>query len=1084
MRSKFKWIYTLLVVFTMQFSFAQEKTVSGIVSDASGPIPGANVIVKGTKRGTQTDVDGKYSIKASQGETLVFSFIDMANQESKVGASNSVNAKLVSSATNLDEVLITGALGIRKVKNAVTSSSTVVGNKELTQAVNPNIIQSLAGKVSGLQINTVSNGVNATTRIVLRGTRSLTGDSQALVVIDGAISNATVLSQLPPEVVESANVLKGQQGAALYGEQGSNGVIIITTKRGSKSSKPTITFNSSIDIEDLSFLPKRQENYGQGWAVPTSFSDGTTNQTYHDFLENGAWGESYDNSLLTGTLQATGLPQADGSFFFEPWKPIKNNIKKFFKKGTTYQNGVSMNFGDDNGYALLSVNRQNTDFVVAGDALKRTSFLLKAGKKLGRFSLDGNVNFITQRSTETDNSLMDQLLNTATNIPVEKFSGGLNQHHWTVYYKSPYWISRNVRFDDRVNTFNGIASIGFKFNKNINISYTANAQLRNTISEYHNNGFTEDYTYNLPAPYLYNGTSSFTYSSLNTTPFFASSYYRSDISRKQYYSDFLLNFDYDLTKDVNMKLNVGNNIQDNYFDIATNGGTGLDKPGLYNINNLTNLNNVDVSGGDGATPNQFIDASNNLDNRIRNSRRVAYFANTDLAYKNYLYLNATARYEKTSTVKKSQFYPSVGLSFIPTAAITSLTNSKVVKYAKVYANYVVTGNSSNVGPYETAGAPGNLGTGYPFGTVTSYVNAITITDPEIKPEYVTTKEFGVNLGFFNNRVTLDASVYQADTKDLISNKTASSASGLARLKSNIGSLVNRGFEIDLGLTPIKTDNFTWDMKASFTTFKTKVASLAEGVDEINLQSTTVVGIFAVVGEEFPLIKGTGYARDAFGNVLLDANNVPRTNSAFKVLGKSTPDYILGFTNSFQYKGLKLTTVADFRTGHSFFSSVTRTLSFAGHLYESGEFDREVGYVFPTQVETAPGSGIYTPNINPVNGGGNNATWRYYDQSYGRNAEAQLIDATALKIREISLSYSLPEKSLKNSGIESVRFGINARNPFVFLADGKFLKAKNGGENRGYADPEASNTTGNAQGLIGIDQYPTTKTYGFSLNVTF
>ena len=276
------------------------------------------------------------------------------------------------------------------------------------------------------------------------------------------------------------------------------------------------------------------------------------------------------------------------------------------------------------------------------------------------------------------------------------------------------------------------------------------------------------------------------------------------------------------------------------------------------------------------------------------------------------------------------------------------------------------------------------------------------------------------------------------------------------------------------------------MRGSYSTNKSTILALSAGVDEVNLQSTTAYGIFAQVGQEFPLIKGTSYVRDANGQVIVNQlTGLPQTNSNFSIIGKSTPDYTIGFTNTFEYKGFRLTTVADYRTGHSFVSSVTRTLSFAGHLFESAEFDRNVGYVFPG-VDNAGNAN--TVVVNSVGGvapaDGNNATWRYYDQSYGTNGEAQVIDASALKVREISLSYSLPKKLIEKAGLQTLTFGVNGRNLFVFLADDKFIKARNGGVNRGYADPEASNTSGNAQGLIDIGKYPTTKTYGFSVNLTF
>ena len=263
MRSKFKWIFTLLVALTMQFSFAQEKTVSGVVSDNVGPIPGANVVVKGTTRSAQTDMDGKYSVKAKQGETLVFSFLGLATQEVKVGASNTISVKLAAGDNVLKEVFV-GAMGIKRTKDQVTSAQKQIGAAELTQANNPNAVQSLSGKVSGLQISTVSNGVSPTVKIVLRGNRTITGSNEALVVIDNVISSANVLQQLPPDVIENVNIVKGAQGAALYGAQGVNGVIIVTTKRGTKSEKFTFGFNSSVDFESVNFVPERQMQYGQG----------------------------------------------------------------------------------------------------------------------------------------------------------------------------------------------------------------------------------------------------------------------------------------------------------------------------------------------------------------------------------------------------------------------------------------------------------------------------------------------------------------------------------------------------------------------------------------------------------------------------------------------------------------------------------------------------------------------------------------------------------------------------------------------------------------------------------------------------
>ncbi len=1070
MRSKFKWIYTLLVVFTMQFSFAQEKTVSGIVSDATGPIPGANVIVKGTNRGTQTDVDGKYSIKASQGETLVFSFVGQADQSKQIGAANSYNVTLKPDTKLLDEVLITGAMGIKRTKDATTTLNQVVKAKELTQASNPNAIQSLSGKVSGLQINTSSNGVNSSTRIVLRGNRSITGNNEALIVIDNSISSAAVLAQLPPEIIESINTIKGAQGAALYGEQGSNGVLIVTTKRGNGDGggKMTVDLNSSIDFENISFLPERQTSYGQGWIDDGGFSFGAGDpKDGQGFVpwENGAWGPAFNNPDFAGQTLPVGLPQSDGTFLTQKWvSQGSDNIKKFFQTGTILQTGVTINVGDDDSYALLNVKRESRDFVVNGDELKRTSLLFKAGKRYNKFSIDGNVNYSNQSTTETSGELFDDLLQAGTNIQVERFANSAHQNNWTVYAFNPYRLSEGVRFNSKVNNFNGVLNLGYTFNKNISMSYTANALIRAIDQDRHNDGVNVGATpYDLGI-YTYSGLQFETYADLGGADE-SSSFYVTQSIRRNFYSDLLLNLNYDLTKDIGFKLTLGNNLQDFYLRSNRKGGQSLDVPGFYNITNVLN-------------PDQEGTAFMRNGNFIDQIRRFAIFSNLDLDFKKYLFLNATGRYEEVSNVKKSFFYPSVGVAFVPTKAF-NLTNKKILSYAKISANYTVNGNSTGVGAYENNDVS-QIAAGFPFGTLSGFQINRTPTTPEIKPEFVTTKELNLSLAFLNDRVTFDGSIYVADTNDLISNFSTSTASGLQTVRGNVGDLQNKGFEIDLGIVPFKSDNFTWSMKGSYSTFKTIVKSLAEGNDLLNLQANTFIGVFAEVGEEFPLIKGTAYQRDPNGNIIVDANGFPLTTTGFQKLGKATPDYIVNFSNTFNYKGLSLTAVMDYRTGHSIYSEQYPRLATFGYVEESADFDRTVGYVVPNSVQqTTPG--VYTANTTAVGNGGYSAVLNYFSNRYSRIGEALLLDATAFKVRELALSYSLSKKMLGNSGIQACKFGINARNPFVKLAS----------NNRGYTDPEATNVgpnrtgvTGNALGISELGQYPTTKTYGFTLNLTF
>jgi TonB-linked SusC/RagA family outer membrane protein len=1005
----------------MQFSFAQEKTVTGVVSDADGALPGANVVVLGTTRSAQTDVDGKYAIKAKAGETLVFSFIGLQDKSVKVGASNTVNAKLESEAQKLDEVLITGGLGIRKKKEALVSSQQVVKAQELTQAANPNVVQSLVGKVSGLQINTTNSSVTGSSSVVLRGTRSLTGSNEALVVIDDVISSLGVLQALAPETVESVNVIKGAQGGALYGVRGSNGVIVVTTKKGTKSGKPQISFTSSYDFQEIAYIPERQTKYGQGW------------NGQHVSYENGGWGAEMD-----GVLRPVGLLQADGTYIMSPYSPIKDNIKQFFNNGSILQNNIDFSVGNAEGYAFISANKQKTEFVVDGDALDRSTFLFRGGKTLGKWKVGGIATYISSSTQTTSSTLYTDLLQTATNIPVGRFSSPFNQYHWTSYYNSPYWLRENVRNLNRANTANLTATLNYTMNKHISFDYRANVVLGSSNFRGHVNGYTD---------LLKVGGGDQT---------IISSFDTNNQSSRQIYADFITNFKYDLTKDVGLSANVGHNVTDIYSDFTSVGGDNLTIPGFYNISNIT---------GDPRRSNGYT-----------RQRGFALFANVDLNYKDYLYMNLTSRADWTSVLSKEErrlFYPSAGISFIPTKAFDALKDKKGLSSSKVAVSIVKVGNG-NVAPYAVQNTF-NQGIGYPFNTLNSFVQNTAITDPAIRPEYSVTKELIVNLGFLQDRITLEGAVYRADNSDLITRASASFASGVTSLQGNVGKTVTDGLEIDLGISNKEGAALKWNARFSYATNKTVVKSIAPGIDELNLQSNADVGIFAQVGEEFPLIKGTAYERDENGLVIIDATTGnPLQTAGFKILGKSTPDYILGFNASVEYKGIRLAGVFDYRTGHQFWAGTKDWLSWSGHLVESAQNGRR-GFVFPNSVVTTGTPGVYAPNTNTITGGTTYTDYlNYFSNEYRDVSENYVLDATAFKCRELTLSYSLPSNILKDTGLGAVTFGVNARNLFTILPK----------ENRGYHDPETSNTTGNAQGLALNSQYPVTRTFGFSLNVTF
>ncbi|AZB30689.1 SusC/RagA family TonB-linked outer membrane protein [Chryseobacterium balustinum] len=968
---------------------------------------------------------------------------------------------------DIREVVVTGALGLKKRQDAVTSANQVVNNAEITQANNPNAIQALTGKVSGLQINTTNNSVNSTTRVVLRGPRSISGNNQALVVIDGVISTLGILQNLPPEIIDNMNVIKGMQGAALYGEKGSNGVIVVTTKRGSKSERLQFTLTNSVDFSSVYKLPIFQKQYGQGWpgdAFDTTDYNGTNWTPY----ENSAWGPAY-SSVLGGQNLLVGLPQADNTWFRDTFSPKDNHIANFFKTGVLMQNGVSVNAGGADSYVFLSVNRAENDFVVEKDNLKRNNFILKAGKELGKFRIDGNVNYLDLRTSQTSAGLYGQLLQTPTNVDIRKFRNSLPDASHSIYITNPYWLIDHNRFDDKSRTFTGLVNLAYKLNDNISFTYAGSATSGSAISESHLDAFAYDRVYGGTGTYL---DGHFPSDGVFAREAIVSNYYKSVNSTFRYYGDLMANFDYNFTDDINFKLNVGHNIQDNSSSTVQVGGENLEIPGWYHIKNVLQPDQPSTLGTG--------------DTRIRS---YAWFANMDLSYKDYLFFNSTFRYEKSSLISvnpvdfqgnalpfsnKGFAYYSFGGSFVPTKAFEGLKGN-VLNYAKISASYSRVGNVQTI-PVFGLDRTGIIPTGYPFGSLASYLPATSFYDQNIEPEFLNSKEATLQLGFFKDRITFEGSVFRNDTDNLISSVARSAASGITSTLGNIGSSRNQGFELDLGFTPFKSKNFEWKVRGSYSTYETKILSLADGSLETALTTTTrpSVGIYAAVGDHFPLIKGTKYQRDPNGNIIVNENGNPLATSTPEVLGKVNPDYILGFSTSIKFKGITLSAVADYRTGNSFIALSKGTLGFAGNLEKSADFDRSQGYVIPNSVQLV--NGQYVPNTTTV---GDDPSYFGVNSYFGEGnfqsiGEEHVIDGTALKVREIALSYDIPRSVLKDTFVNSLTIGVYARNPFVIYAK----------DNRNFADPETSNTNGNVAGYAALGQYPTIRNYGFNLNLTF
>ncbi|MCT2407529.1 SusC/RagA family TonB-linked outer membrane protein [Chryseobacterium antibioticum] len=967
--------------------------------------------------------------------------------------------------TEIGEVIMTGAMNRKMKLDAQTSTAAVVSKEKLTQAGAPNAIAALASKVPGLTINKTNSSIDGTYDIKIRGTRTLTGSTSPLIVIDGVISSMTIFQSLPSDMIESVTTLLGLQGAALYGSQGVNGAIIITTKKGSGSRKPRISFNSNVEFDNVAFTPKRQQKYGQGW--------------YGDriHVENGSWGPAFSDPAYAGQQVAIGVPfydvNGDGFIFvnsdgdvpaadaassvFAPFAPRKkDNAKEFFQTGLNLNNTLTITGGSEGAYAGLSINRQDREFIVADDKLKKTSVMFNGGFKMGKLSLDGTVTYINRSISTTSSDLYTNLLQSSPEVPITDFKNSPHPYGWTMYYQNPYWTINNVRNNSKVDILNGTISLGYKINDHISLVNTGSAQITSTDVLNYNNGYSAANARPLVSNINKVGVLGAITSSLS----------QSNAISRYFYNDLMANLNYDLTKDINFKLTLGYNVQQTESKTTSVSGTGIKIPGIYQYWNLSNVT-----------------IPYNLNNRRFTDNKYAFFANMDLSYKDYLFVNGTARYENTSKLLHSDknvasdadyFYYSGGVSFMPLKAFN--VESDILSRLVVKGSYTRVGND----PVNVFGIEDTvvLGTGYPFSSSLplSFVNNQTPTDTNIRPEIVTSNDVSIGLGFLKNRITLDASFYIQTTKDLITNQTTSSASGIRFTPVNIGDIRNKGMEVTLGATPIKGNDFSWDLNLGWSINRTKVIELANGQDEVNLSTGGYAGIYAIKGEEFPMLKATAYMRDDQGRIIINPDNGnPYITNNYVNFGRVTPNYTLALNTNFKYKNFGLYAVLEYRNGGKLYSGAMQGLAFSGSLEQSAEYDRtQGGYVIPNSVYMNA-AGQYVENTSIKSGGESYGDLPdYYGSVYSRIGENFIMSGTAFRVRELGISYALGADTARSIGLTGLSFSVYARNPFY-----KFAK-----ENRGYVDPEASFTTGNISGISNSNQYPSTRTVGFTTTINF
>lgn len=1070
---KFLLTQFLLCLFAIPL-FAQDRVITGkITSSEDGSLlPGVNISVKGTTRGTTTDANGAYSLSVpADAKALVYSFIGFTRQEIVIGSQSVVNLRLLPDASQLDEVVVT-ALGVARQEKELGYGTARLDNKDVTQARALNAASALSGKVSGLQISTTNNGVNPNVRVVLRGNRSLLGNNQALIVIDGSTVSNDALNYLNPNDIDNVTVLKGANAAALYGSDASNGALIITTKKGSAGA-PKITVSNTTQAESISFMPSFQQRFGSGTE---SFS-----RVYIPF-ENQSYGPEFD-----GSQQEIGLPLEDGTTQMTTYDYKKNAKRGSYDTGLTIQNNVSLSAGTEKSQVYISVQNNTTKGILPGDTYKNNNVRLNASQQYGKIQAGFNVAYAqTVLDRTSSGNFYNEVLNTPGQIPLDtyrnwnalkKADGSLNYANPNNYYNAYFYNPFFTKDVNRYGLTNG------NLTGNVQVQYTVTPWLsvlgRVGLNRNDLNGkaFQEKFAYGSYAKSV--GDFSEAQNDLGGNV--------SDISGFEN----RLNTDLFATVKKNFgafstNLIVGINNKENSARFASTTANALIVPGLYNVSNRSGEAVVSEVGF--------------------KSRLTGVFGDLTLGYNDYLFVHVSGRNDQTSLLSKANrsfFYPGADISFVASDAIPALKNNGTLSYLKFRASATKVGQV-NVNPYALqtifSTGIGALGANFPFGSLAGYSTGNTFANPDLRPEFTTSYEVGADLGFLNGRVNLELAYYTQKTNNQTLQISTSQATGFGFAFVNAGTVQNTGFEVDLKTTPVRTaSGLRWDLNMNYSQVDNKVLDLYGGSKELNLSNyygltsdASLGQVFATVGQQYPSLKVVAMKRVPNADGTYNPNGAVVVNSetglpstspqGLKTVGQTNPKYRLGLNTTIKYRGLSLSGTAEYRGGYFIYHGLGSTAWFTGVAEATAVYGRE-RFVFPNSVlETvgADGKSVYTPNTSVTVKDGGLGSWDSNLRKYG---EMFTTSGAFWKLRELALTYEFPKSLLGNTKfLKGASIGFVGRNLLTFLPK----------ENK-YTDPEFSNAApgvganqnqniGNAAGLNATALTPPTRTYGFQINL--
>lgn len=1060
---KFLMMFMMLILSGV-FASAQTQVVTGKVTDENGnPIARASVQEKNSKRGTITNSSGDFSFSTTRGTVLVISSTGYNKTEAVVGSESALNFSLKTSNQSLTEVVVTAG-GIRREKKALGYAVTTVGSKDLELKPENDVARILNGKVPGVDILNSSGLSGSGTNIIIRGISTIAGGNiTPLFIVDGVPFDASTnpsgnftygnqsssrFSDLDPNNIESISVLKGLSAAVLYGDLARNGVVVITTKNGASNrttKKTEISISQSLFANKVANLPDYQSSYGGGFELAPSLAFSNWGARFKNPPDS--FSHPYNKSSLF-----VAFPEYKGAkYAYQPY----NSVEHFFRTGLISNTALNVAGGSGSLRFNGGYSHSYDQGFTPGNQVSKDNLGLGGNVKLSNnFTLSGSVNYATTDyvspttspsfgSSSTNPSIFGDLIYTPRSIDLMGLPYQNPLDGSSVYYRSnngiqnPRWTAENSLNRSKVYRTYGNAQLKYDIIKNLSALYrvgvdTYNEDNQLTVNKGGRAGGNLDYE---------NGM------------------YRVIASTNKIVDhNFIINYLHDFNQDWNITVDAGGNLRDDSYKQDGQKSTNQLVFGLFNHSNFVNHEAKTESG--------------EVSNYTSHSKRFGVFASTTLGYRNFVYLNLGARESWVSTLEKANrkiFYPSASVSYLPTASINALKNNKYINYMKLRVGYATSARFPD--PYLTRSSL-NIATNVFVDRTGGVTNQNKISNflpnPNLKPELLKELEGGIEGKFFSNRITLDFTLYNRKASNQILNRDLDPSTGYTITSINAGNVTNKGIELGLGVIPVRTKNFTWQLDGNFTKNDSKVSNLPDDVKQIVTAGYTNLGNFALNGQPLGLLKGTvgsRYSKDGGvtqGDLLVGSDGYYITASEIGVLGNPYPDYKVSGISTMSFKGLILRAQLDFSKGGNMVALTPASLLARG-LAKETDFDRTQPIILPGVDSKGEPNKV---QVSP--------TSAYFNTYFGAN-EFRTWDATVVRLREVSLAYSLPTKLLSKTPFGNISLVLSGQN--LWYKAPNFPKSV-------HFDPETSSTgVGNGRGLEFLTG-PSSKRYGASLRITF